>query len=168
MVTTVYSSKGSDGVQVVHKTSYHLFKESLWVCVWLGLWRNQPEKAWALIKRVCLLKSVAILWLSQQTVSKFSYINSLWLYHCTIDLNWELQPHCNICTYSSDCIDLNDLWPHRRRSRRQSKHPKLIIATSFVNPSADHEATPTYDVWDEYNGRSDKSSLVINEFTPGN
>ena len=44
------------------------------------------------------------------------------------------------------------------------------MATSFVNPSAegldDDEATPTYDIMDEYAGRSDKSLLIINEHTP--
>jgi hypothetical protein len=51
----------------------------------------------------------------------------------------------------------------------------LIIATSFVNPSAEDpdEATPTYDIMDEYTGRSDKSMLIINdhtaaEYAPGN
>lgn len=59
----------------------------------------------------------------------------------------------------------------RRHSKRKLKHPKLIIATSFVNPSADHEDVPTYDIWDEYSGHSDKSLLVINDhaqYTPSN
>lgn len=62
------------------------------------------------------------------------------------------------------------VWQRRRSRLRRPKHPKVIMATSFVNPSAegldDDEATPTYDIMDEYAGRSDKSLLIINEHTP--
>ena len=51
--------------------------------------------------------------------------------------------------------------PYRRR--RASNLSKPFIATSFVNPSVDQEDPPTYDIMDEYNGRSDKCLLVINE-----
>ena len=53
----------------------------------------------------------------------------------------------------------------RRRSKRALRHPKVIFATSFVNPSADIEATPTFD---NDTAHSDKSLLIVNEVTPGN